>query len=408
MLGVKWFTGKLCPIGIDFGGESLKMVQLSRENNQVRVLAAGRRMVPDGLAGDPAGRCRFFAEAVKELLAKLPFKGKRVVTSIPAESLFVQHIRMARMNEPDLVKALPWEAQGKLPFPVRDAVLRHLVAGELFVDNEVRNEVILMAAPRGAVENHLAAIARAKLDVQAVLVPPLAVLEAFRFLFTRGDEKDMTTLFVDIGAGQACAMITHATKIVFVKQIPVAGDVINGAVGKRLNVSRTQARRMRQDLLAADVPAAPPTRTEPDRPPTDPLTAAIEGARGADPSSAPAARQTTAVLETASLPEMIAATCRDETARLSRELGLCIRYYQSLFPDRPVERIVFLGGEAHHRVVCQQIARELRLAAMLGDPMLRMHRFQEGVACGDLTPGAPVPEWAVAFGCSLTDPEQAD
>ena len=41
----------------------------------------------------------------------------------------------------------------------------------------------------------------------------------------------MSTLFVDIGASQTCAMITHATKIVFVKQIPVAGNVINAAVG---------------------------------------------------------------------------------------------------------------------------------------------------------------------------------
>jgi hypothetical protein len=98
-----------------------------------------------------------------------------------------------------------------------------------------------------------------------------------------------------------------------------------------------------------------------------------------------------------------AAACRDEVANLARELLFCARYYQSLFPDRPVERIVFLGGEAHHRAVCQQIARELRLPAMLGDPMLRMHRTHEGVECGDLAAGVPAPEWAVAFGCSLSD-----
>ncbi|MDD4889701.1 MAG: pilus assembly protein PilM, partial [Phycisphaerae bacterium] len=412
VLGVKWFSGKLCPIGIDFGAESLKMVQLTRENNQLRVLAAGRKMVPDNIAGDPAGRARFFVDAVKELMGRLPFKGKKVVTSIPSESLFVQHIRMAKMTEADLAKALPWEAQGKLPYPVRDAVLRHLVASELFVDGEPKNEVILMAAPRLAVENHLSAIARAKLDVQTVLVPPLAILEAFRFLFTRGDEKDMCTLFVDIGASQTCAMITHATKIVFVKQIPVAGHVINTAVGKRLNVSRSQARRMRQELLLTPEPApaeaADPAEAPRTPPATDGLTAAIAAAEGAVATSvAVAPAPVAAVLPDSSLPAMIETVCREETERLSRELIYCVRYYLSLFPDRAVERIVFLGGEAHHRTVCQQIARDLRLPAMLGDPMLRMHRAHEGVECGDLTPGTPVPEWAVAFGCSLTDAETA-
>ena len=63
MLGVKWFSGKSCPIGIDFGAESLKMVQLTREDGQPHVMASGRRQVPDNIAGDPAGRVRFLSDA---------------------------------------------------------------------------------------------------------------------------------------------------------------------------------------------------------------------------------------------------------------------------------------------------------------------------------------------------------
>jgi len=409
VLGVKWFSGKACPIGIDFGAESLKMAQLTREDgpDKPRVLAAGRKQVPESVAGDPVGRGKFFAEAIRELLNKHPFRGRRVIACIPSESLFIQHIRVAKMSEADLVKALPWEAQGKLPFPARDAVLRHLVAGELFVDNETRNEVILMAAPRQAVESHLSAVARAKLDVQAVLVPPLAVLEAFRFLFTRAEERDLCSLFVDIGASHTCAMITHATKIVFVKQIATAGNTINEAVATRLNCSRQDARQMRLAEVSSatcQVPeevASAMCQVTSAKSQGAPDTCQVpEQVTSAKSQGAPEGHSDLAVDARHSALE---AACREETERLARELTFCARYYQSMYPDRPLQRVIFLGGEAHHRSICQQIARQLRLPGQLGDPMLRMHRTHQGRECGDLTGGVPCPEWAVAFGCSLSE-----
>ncbi len=385
MFGVKWLSGKACPIGIDFGAESLKVVQLAREGDELRVLAAGRKEIPEAVASDPMMRVRFLGEALRELLARCPFKGRRAVTSVPSEHLFVQHMRMTRMSEQDLAKALPWEAQGKLPFPVRDAVMRHLIAGDLFVDNEAKSEVILMAAPRAAVENHLEAIAKAKLDIKAVLVPPLAILETFRFLFTRAEEREMCSLFVDIGATQTTAMITHATHVVFVKQVPVAGQAFSAAVATRLNCSRPQARSLRIELSRARLAAT---------------------AAGPDAGGVAVAESDGSAVKSEQA-EAVQTACTEQVERLARELTYCVRYYQSLHPDRPLERVVFLGGEAHQRSVCQQVARALRLPAQLGDPMLRMHRSHAGADCGDLVAGVPAPEWSVAFGCSLSDAEGA-
>ncbi|MCG3181606.1 MAG: Cell division protein FtsA [Phycisphaerae bacterium] len=399
MLGVnlkKWFSAKSCPIGIDLGNDSLKVVQVARENGETRIVAAARRDVPSTVAGDPQAMARFLTESLRDVMASHPFRGKRVVSAVPAEHFFASHLRMARMSEADLAKALPWEAQGKLPFPTRDAVLRHLIAGELMVENEAKTEVILMAAPRPAVERHLGAIARAKLEVESVMVPPLAVIEAFRFLFTRSNEQDMATLFVDIGASQTCAMITHSTKVVFVKQIPVAGHTINAGVATRLDCSRDDAARLRRELAEADardreIPAESADPSE--------ATAACKlPMAGAVAVSAP-------VKLTAERAAKLREAAEEQVERLSRELTYCLRYYQSLFPDRPVDRLVFLGGQSHHTAVCQQVARALRLPAMLGDPMLRLHGTHAGVDCGDLTVGTPAPEWAIAFGCSMARTE---
>ena len=57
--------------------------------------------------------------------------------------------------------------------------------------------------------------------------------------------------------------------------------------------------------------------------------------------------------------------------RLVGELSLCRRYHEATFPSLPVGRLIFVGGEARHRSLCQNIARQMDLAAQIGDPMVR-------------------------------------
>jgi type IV pilus assembly protein PilM len=410
VLGVnlkKWFANKAGPIGADFGADSIKLVQLQPENGESRILASARRDIPADVAGDPDRRIQFIGEALRDMLGSGIFKSKRVVTAVPAEQFFVQHVRMARMSEDDLVKALPWEAQGHLPFPARDAVLRHLISTDLHVDGEAKSEVILMAAPKPAVERHLNALVRAKLEVEAVLVPPLAMIEAFRFLFTRANEREMTTCFVDVGASHTAAVITHSTRVVFVKQMGIGGHAIDSAIATRLDCSRQEANRLRREAAeqACDEPVqAPPGRDGATPPPANLRQMARDNGGGvAVAAEAAAATDGGAMKLTDDRRHAVGQVCHEQIDQLSRELSYCVRYYQSLFPDRPIDRLVFLGGEAHSRLICQQIARTLRMPAMLGDPMLRMHQSHEGRDCGDLSPPTPAPEWSIAFGCALTE-----
>jgi len=82
-------------------------------------------------------------------------------------------------------------------------------------------------------------------------------------------------------------------------------------------------------------------------------------------------------------------------------LNLCRRYYETTFQNKPVERLVFVGGEAKQRRLCQHIAREMSLAAQVGDPIVRMGRISEvGIESG-LDRRQPQPAWATAIGLSL-------
>jgi Tfp pilus assembly PilM family ATPase len=87
--------------------------------------------------------------------------------------------------------------------------------------------------------------------------------------------------------------------------------------------------------------------------------------------------------------------------KIVEELALCRRYYEAAFPNQPLDRLIFVGGEARQRGICQTIARELGIAAQIGDPMARMARTMAvGIESG-IDRRQPQPAWAVAIGLSM-------
>jgi len=173
------------PIGIDFGSDCLKMAQVQFEEGEPRLIAAATADVPGHVRHNPAARLAFFTEAVRDLLPQGKFRGRQAILALPAASMFIQHLRLARMDDELLKKALPWEARGKLPIDPSQALLRHLVAGEVYQDQEPRNEVILMAAARETVQQLLAAAAKARLDVVGMSLEAAALIGCFGHIYRR-------------------------------------------------------------------------------------------------------------------------------------------------------------------------------------------------------------------------------
>jgi len=83
------------------------------------------------------------------------------------------------------------------------------------------------------------------------------------------------------------------------------------------------------------------------------------------------------------------------------EITKCLRYYESVFPTRSIERAIFLGGEALDRRLCQRVARRLNLPAQIGDPLARVSRPRASGGPGPLDGRQMQPAWAVAVGLSL-------
>ena len=92
---------------------------------------------------------------------------------------------------------------------------------------------------------------------------------------------------------------------------------------------------------------------------------------------------------------------QEQAHKIVGELEMCKRYYEATFPAKPVDRLIFIGGESKNRALCTWIAREMGLAAQVGDPLVRMGRVSEIAIESGIDRRQPQPNWAVAIGLSM-------
>jgi type IV pilus assembly protein PilM len=392
-----WLTPRANPIGVDFGSDSLRMAQVAVHDGEHELIAAASCDVPSHVRNSPTARIQWFAEAARDLLAQGNFKNRQAVLSLPAAGMFIQHLRMPRVDEETLTKSLPFEARGKLPIDPSHCLMRHVVAGELFSEQDPRCEVIVMAAPREMVNQFLNAAASARLDVTGMNVEPMVLIDCFTHVYRRKVDQDVVTFYVDIGAVGSRAIIARGTGIMFARNIMIGGDHFTRAVAAAAGVGFDEAKLMRiqaaTGVVGDDKKPAPASGTAASSASTDNSFALLSNVSSKDAATAaPAARSTRHAGEQA---------CLEPLNKLIEELNLCRRYHEATFPNKPVEKLVFVGGEARQRWMCQYIARSMQLAAQIGDPMVRMGRTTEvGIESG-LDRRQPQPGWAVALGLSM-------
>jgi len=413
---------RFSPIGVDFGSDSLKMAQVEGSGRDLQLLAAGSADVPSHVRHDLSGRLAFYTEAIREILAANKFRGRQAVLGLPASCMYIQHLRLPPMEDEALRKALPWESRGKLPIDPSQALLRHMIAGEVYADQEQKQEVIVFAAARDVVNQLLAAASKAKLDVIGMTVEPAAAVDCFHRVYRREADDKVVNCFIDLGASGTRCFISRGSHIFFARAIGIGGDHLSRSVSAALKIRLEDAKLRRMAVCEVECKkraAAPPTaaaeQPAPPAPPADGQMALLTAALQASGKTAPAGAGGTPERRNSPRAErpldlqmeqadgelaLIQQCCREPLSRLVEELDLCRRYHEATFPQMPIERLIFVGGEARHRWLCQYLARELGITATVGDPLARMPRNQVGSECG-MDRAVPQPNWTVALGLSM-------
>jgi type IV pilus assembly protein PilM len=342
-------------IGIDLGSSRLKMAQLAQGPSGLELIAAAAADVPPQAWRDAASRLSFQGRQIRSLLKSCPFAGRRGILSLPASSVFLQPIRIPMVQAREVDGAIRVELDGKLPFPVQEAVIRHVLAGTVYGEGE-KLEVIVVAARRSELQQYLDMAGQSGLDVAGIDVEACAVVECFARFFRRISDTNRLTLFIDIGSSSTQVVLSQGHKMIFARNLPLGGTTLDAEVASLLKISLQQAQVVRMKVLSEDAPQD-------------------------------AAKDLFRLLDA-------------KIAEMSQEIIHCLRYCEASFRNEGIERVIFVGGQAHNKRLCQCIAEKLNLPAQVGDPMAGVKRNEQQVLpalCGR----GPQPAWAVAVGLSL-------
>jgi type IV pilus assembly protein PilM len=344
---------------VDIGSDSVRLCQVEARDGALSLVDCAQVAVPQSVRGQGAVEEAFLVDALGEAVRGSNFRGREVVSGLGCNSLMVKSIRVPVMGEQELAAMVPYEAADRFNMPAGQLHVEYLVAGEVREGEETRQEVILLAADRGLINQHVAMLSRAKLIPVAVDIEECAVFRSFeRFLRRLGDAEEVNC-FVDLGASMTKVTITRGREVVFLKRIDVAGRHFDQAVCERLSVSAEEAWALRRKVAH-------------------------------DPAYGQKDRQ--------QVVRAIYDSIRPELERLCREIALCLRYYSVTFRGQRPQQVTLVGGEAADTCIVDMVKQRLGLKTVVGEPFRGIRTDTSGVRF-DRRGG--MAEWAVALGLSL-------
>ncbi|MHC5027037.1 MAG: pilus assembly protein PilM [Planctomycetota bacterium] len=408
MMGFSMFSASASPIAIDFGSSSLKILQVSGEDHPV-ITAAGAVEVPYEVRSDPALLLDFHRRALPGLLKSANVKGKRAVCAVPSLQTHIQHMQLNGYEKDDVAESVKLQLQAQTGCSPRGVVVRPVPVTEITRSGQNMLEVICFAVTREKVMRYVQVLKACKLVPVGVHTETLAMVRSFEHLNRRADDDEISTLYADFGWSGTRVAIAHGKDIKFARYVPFGGRQFDESIGANLNCDLATAREHR---LAVDSlpPKADNVADSSRAVPND--AAVLESAMiAADSKQQTPSPATTTERRSGQLPGELARqiTPYDTPAKMvdvdlsqtldtyADELSMGLRYHQALFPERQINRVVFLGGEARQSWLCQRVTQTMGLTAQMGDPLARMKR-SSGLQTPGLDLDAPQPGWAVPCG----------
>jgi type IV pilus assembly protein PilM len=363
------------PIGLDIGHNSIRMIQLSIDDEQISVIAADETHIDAGVNGDEQARRSFVISAIKRMLANGSYHGRNVVSCLPNGKLRITSLRLAESERYDIEQALRREVTQRFGLdPDKDA-MDYVVAGSVRQGDEVKNELILFATDNETIKSHIEMLEETELIPVAIDTIPCALFRSFERSLRRQEDRERTSVFVDVGSRFTTVVFGRGGEISFVKQISIGGQDFTHEIAAKLGVSVSETEMLREALRAdSDL---------------------FSGKSGLAEQTPAENRQN---VDTSTRQVMIDAVSAVAEG-LAKEVSLCLRYYTVTFRGKRFERAVFAGGGAYEDILIDVLKRRLAVEIEVAQPLrgfdlsgartnLHFNNNRHGLFC----------EWAVAVG----------
>jgi type IV pilus assembly protein PilM len=207
-------------IGVDMGDDTLKLVQLGANGKSVNLMAGGSKNRPKDVKPGSSEWQRWALEAIRELTANGRFRGRNVVAAIPASEVFIDHIKMPKIEDDKLYDAVFSKIKNKLPFDPDDAMIKYIPTEE---DN-----ILVTATERKKIDRHLAIYEKANLQIKSIAVWPAALTNSYtKFFGRRKTDVESVVMLLDIEPNDTNVVICRHKNLLFARSIAIGATQLD-------------------------------------------------------------------------------------------------------------------------------------------------------------------------------------
>lgn len=223
-------------VGIDIGSYAIKVVELSREKDNLRIKNLAYEKVEDPGSKDS------LIKAIKRAIDRANILNKEVNVAVAGPSVVVRFIELPRMSENELKAAIPFEAEKYIPFNIEEVVIDHqLLIPHLGEENKML--VLLVAAKKDLIIERLNLLNEAGLSVGILDVVSCANFNAF--LMGRKRKKEEIAALIDIGAKAIDINIIDGDVLYFTRSIQLGGNDITKVLSDALSMDLNSAENIK-------------------------------------------------------------------------------------------------------------------------------------------------------------------
>jgi type IV pilus assembly protein PilM len=248
-------------------------------------------------------------------------------------SVIVRYVKFPRLTKDELRATLPTEAEPFIPFDIKDVLLGFHILGEIVEDGQKKEETVLVAAKREAVQNRVEILQAAGLKPAIIDVDSFALENVFGAVRNPKEEM-MTNLYLNLGHTVTNLSIIEAGVTRVVRDIFISGNAFTKAIMKAVQCDFAKAEELKKThglLLDAE----------------EKEKALQEGNR-----------------EALTVSQAISGVLKDMVGEVHRSVD----FYLSQGPERSVARIVLAGGSAKIKNLAKHLTIELKVPVEVLNP----------------------------------------
>jgi len=307
--------------------------------------------------------------AIRRAVQESGITAKHCVSAVSGESIIVRYIQLPHMTEDELKNALRYEAEEYIPFQIDEVNLDSHILGTTDDGGGKRINVLLVAARKEQIADHIDLVKAAGLIPSIVDVDSFALFNTFEF--SQAAAPGEVVVLVDIGSEITNINIFQDGLSHFARDINIGGTTITRAIQQKLRVDFSEAERLKHSEGVPFISAKEDMGADGDD--ESPLIESIQGAVD---------QMTGDDLGDDSLESQAGRVVKGALSTLLGEVQRSLQFFENQVSGQTVGRMILSGGTSRLPNLPQFIANELRVPVDVLDPIASISVGNKGVDQG--------------------------